>query len=38
MANIRPVDMGLIEDAFGMASGYVPDFTNHSFEQFFVWS
>jgi len=35
MANIRRVDMRLIEDAFGMASGYVLDFTNRSFEQFF---
>ena len=32
MANIRRVDMRLIEDAFGMASGYVLDFTNRSFE------
>lgn len=35
MATIRPIDMRLIEDAFGMASGYVLDFTNRSFERFF---
>jgi hypothetical protein len=35
MATIRPIDMRLIEDAFGMASGYVLDFTNRSFAQFF---
>jgi len=27
MANIRPRDMRLLEDAFGMGSGYVLDFT-----------
>jgi len=35
MANIRPVDMRLIEDAFGMSSGYVLDFSNRTFEHFF---
>jgi hypothetical protein len=35
MATIRPLDMRLIEDAFGMSGGYVLDFSNRSFAQFF---
>lgn len=35
MANISVVDKQLLEDAFGMRSGYVLDFTDASFKHFF---
>lgn len=35
MAKIRAIDLRLIEDAFAMSGGYVLDFSNRSFSQFF---
>lgn len=35
MSSLRPAERNLFENLFGMASGYVLDFTNNSFEQFF---
>jgi len=35
MAKIRPVDMRLLDDVFAMDSGYVLDFTNRTFFEFF---
>jgi len=35
MAKLRAIDLRLIEDAFAMSGGYVLDFSNHSFSQFF---
>jgi hypothetical protein len=37
MATIRPLDMRLIEDAFQMSGGYVLDFSNRDFAQFFQY-
>lgn len=36
MANIRMMDMPLIEGLFDMGSGYVLDFSNATFSQFFA--
>ena len=35
MADISAIDKQLLEDAFGMRSGYVLDFTDSSFKSFF---
>lgn len=35
MAKLRAIDLRLIEDAFAMSGGYVLDFNNRSFSQFF---
>ncbi len=35
MSNLKPLEKRAFEDLFGMASGYVLDFTNASFAQFF---
>src|ERR1700682_4955780 len=34
-ARIRPLDMRLLDDLFGMNSGYVLDFSNKTFAEFF---
>src|SRR5436309_10500237 len=33
---IRPLDMRLLDDIFGMGSGYVLDFSNKTFAEFFT--
>ncbi len=35
MANLSMVDKRLLEDLFGMGGGYVLDFSNHTFAEFF---
>lgn len=35
MSNLKPIEKRGFEDLFGMASGYVMDFTNATFAQFF---
>lgn len=35
MSRLRPVEKKLFEDLFGMASGYVLDFSNNTFAEFF---
>jgi hypothetical protein len=35
MSSLKPVEKKLFEDLFGMASGYVLDFTNNTFSEFF---
>ena len=35
MANLSMVDKRLLEDLFGMNGGYVLDFSNHTFAEFF---
>lgn len=35
MAVLRPVEMRLVNDLFGMSSGWVLDFSNRTFEEFF---
>jgi len=35
MAKIRPLDMRLLDDLFGIPSGYVLDFSNRTFAEFF---
>jgi hypothetical protein len=35
MAVLRPVEMRLVNDLFGMSSGWVLDFSNKTFEEFF---
>lgn len=35
MANLRPIELKLIDDLTGMASGSVLDFSNRTFEEFF---
>lgn len=36
MANLSFIDKQLIEDVFGMSSGYVLDFTNRTFDEFMI--
>jgi hypothetical protein len=36
METIRPLDMRLIDDLFGMGSGYVLDFSDRTFAEFFA--
>jgi hypothetical protein len=36
MAKIRAVDMRLLDDVFAMSSGYVLDFSNRTFSEFFM--
>jgi hypothetical protein len=35
MEQLRPVELKLIDELFGMSSGYVLDFTNSTFPDFF---
>jgi hypothetical protein len=35
MSSLKPVEKKLFEDLFGMGSGYVLDFTNNTFSEFF---
>ncbi len=35
MEQLRPVELKLIDELFGMSSGYVLDFTNSTFDDFF---
>jgi hypothetical protein len=35
MEQLRPVELKLIDELFGMSSGYVLDFTNSTFADFF---
>ena len=35
MEQLRPVELTLIDELFGMSSGYVLDFTNATFADFF---
>jgi len=35
MQQLRPVELKLIDELFGMSSGYVLDFTNSTFADFF---
>lgn len=35
MAKIKAVDMRLLEDAFAIGGGYVLDFSNRTFAEFF---
>ena len=34
--HIRTMDMLVIDNVFGMGDGYVLDFSNHTFSQFFA--
>lgn len=35
MEQLRPVELKLVDELFGMSSGYVLDFTNSTFAEFF---
>jgi hypothetical protein len=35
MKNIRPIEMKFLDDLFGMGGGYVLDFSNPTFAEFF---
>ena len=36
MSNFRPIEMRLLDDLFGMASGNALDFSNRTFAEFFA--
>jgi hypothetical protein len=36
MANIRPIEMRFLDDLLGMGGGYVLDFSNVTFSEFFL--